>query len=237
MEAEAPLTETQLARLRVLLRAPDDRRDQGRDQMVRLAHTGQLQGAVLDRVDLERLDLSGADLRGASLRGARMRWCNLSGADLRGADLRGADLDYANLTDADLRGATTDGMRTRCARMGGALWAGDHPLFGRQRSLLGGWLPNTPPWFQMVPSVPRWQIRNVFAGRHPLGMPLARAGEPGAGERCTGCRFRTRDHDQRWRCQRLWDMGARGRGPRRTVFRVRGPWPACILWEPGEDSD
>lgn len=235
MNAKAPLNTQQITRLRALLRAPDPaRRDQGRELFTTLAHTGQLQGADLRAADLERLDLSGTDLRDADLREARLRWCDLSGADLRGADLRGADLAYATLSDTDLRGAITEGMRTACTRLGGAQWEGEHPLFGRQCSLLGRWVPDTPAWFQMVHSAPRWQIRNVFAGRHPLGMPLARKGEPGAGQGCAGCRFRQRDHDQRWRCQRLWDMGARGAGPRRTVFRVRGQWPACILWESDE---
>ena len=232
MTGRRSLTAQQTSRLRALL-AADERcqRERGREELVRLAHAGRLRGVSLRGLDLGRMDLSGADLREVDLRGARLRWCDLSGADLREADLRGADLAYANLTDSDLRGATTQGMRTDWARMGGALWAGEHPLFGRQRSLLEDWLPRTPEWFRMVPSIPRWQIHNVFAGRHPLGMPLARSGEPGAGGGCADCRHRTRDHDQRWRCQRLLDMGARGNGPRRTVFRVRGQWPACMLWQ------
>ncbi|MFT4975176.1 MAG: hypothetical protein ACI8S6_001063 [Myxococcota bacterium] len=223
--------------LNELLDADDDQcQEEGRQQLLGLAHTGRLRGAQLSGAQLERLDLSGTDLRGADLSDARLRWCDLSGADLRGANLRGADLSYANLTDADLRDADTEGIRTSCARMGGAMWEGEHPLFGRQRSLLDAWLPDTPSWFRMVPSTPRWQIRNVFGGRHPLGMPLARTGEPGAGRGCADCRSLARDHDGRWRCQRLWDMGARGSGPRRTVFRVRRPWPACILWQRPDDD-
>ena len=231
MSDAPPVTPEQLIQLRRLLRASDPaQRTEGEELFLQLAFDGQLRGAALSGIQLQRLDLAGVDLRGADLRDARLRWCDLSGADLRDADLRGVDLAYATLEDADLRGARTEGMTTPWARLGGTQWAGHHPLLGRQLPLLSDWLPDAPTWFRVVHSLPRWQIHNVFAGRHPLGMPLAREGEAGSCHSCRDCAHRQRDPWDHWRCQRLWEMGARGRGPRETVFRLRLNWPACMLW-------
>jgi hypothetical protein len=70
-----------------------------------------LNGAVLNRLNLTEADLEGADLTGARLNAASLVGANLRNAVLRGAWLGDADLTKANLLGADLEGAdfTLDG--------------------------------------------------------------------------------------------------------------------------------
>jgi hypothetical protein len=64
-----------------------------------------LQGAILNAVNLGNADLSNADLSNADLSNADLFRANLSGADLTGANLIHAELIDAKLGSANLNGA------------------------------------------------------------------------------------------------------------------------------------
>jgi len=73
-----------------------------------------LEGAVIQHVDLSGInlreanlmnaDFSGTIFRGGDLQHANLRGASLLAADLRGTDVRNSQLQGAVLTDADLRG-------------------------------------------------------------------------------------------------------------------------------------
>ncbi len=79
-----------------------------------------LQGAILDRVDLRGRDFKGANLYRASAIGANLTHCRLDLADLRWADLRLANLAEISMTGAILDGARLQGAHLQLARATGA---------------------------------------------------------------------------------------------------------------------
>ena len=83
---------------------------------------GNLEGAILEGVNLQGASLIGAnlwevDFWGASLIGADLRGANLWGASLIGANLEGVNLRGASLIGADLWGASLIGANLREANL------------------------------------------------------------------------------------------------------------------------
>ena len=75
--------------------------------LCRADHRGaDLQNANLQRVNLLGADLGGANLKGANLQNANLRFAEFNRADLRDANLQNADLRATLFERADLRGAT-----------------------------------------------------------------------------------------------------------------------------------
>jgi uncharacterized protein YjbI with pentapeptide repeats len=79
-----------------------------------------LRKANLRGAKLVRADLSRANLEGAKLFGAKLRVANLREANLRGAELMGADLSFAKLIEAKLEGANLEGVYLEGAYLEGA---------------------------------------------------------------------------------------------------------------------
>lgn len=68
-----------------------------------------LQGCIMNRVDLRNAKLQGANLRNANLTSANLTGADLTDCDLRGATLDGAIVARARLVNANLSGASLKG--------------------------------------------------------------------------------------------------------------------------------
>jgi hypothetical protein len=86
-------------------------------------------------------------------------------------------------------------------------------------------LRSDPHWFSVGKTTPEQQLRNVRAGRHPLGSPLATENRVNMEKRCGNC-------------QHLYEHRVGGTYFKCTAHKmthgpasdVRKKWPACDKW-------
>jgi uncharacterized protein YjbI with pentapeptide repeats len=95
-----------------------------------------LQGYVMDGLDLRGAKIGGARMQGAQLEGAQMQGATLSGAQMQGAWLSGAQMQGAWLSGAEMQGAWLDEAEMQGAWLSGAemqgAWLDEAEMQGAQ---------------------------------------------------------------------------------------------------------